>query len=124
MVGRIMEAGYAYSESAVLLCNTWDLVVLEGSGDVSLGHRQLGANDWRPKGRSNEAGSAGKTQSTYCIFWFLRLKIFGAPSVLRPIFYLKKFFVGLNICNYLFLIYASFLEKKTILNSKYIKQKN
>ena len=45
MVGRIMEAGYAHSESAVLLCNTWDLVVLEGSGNVSLGHRQLGAND-------------------------------------------------------------------------------
>ncbi|CAG8761175.1 20726_t:CDS:2, partial [Rhizophagus irregularis] len=42
--GRIMEAGYAHSESAVLLCNTWDLVVSEGSGDVSLGHRQLGAN--------------------------------------------------------------------------------
>ncbi|CAB5372711.1 unnamed protein product [Rhizophagus irregularis] len=44
MVGRIMEAGYAHSESTVLLCNTWDLVVSEGSGDVSLGHRQLGAN--------------------------------------------------------------------------------
>jgi len=36
MVGRIMEAGYAHSESAVLLCNTWNLVVSEGSGDVSL----------------------------------------------------------------------------------------
>ncbi|POG82293.1 hypothetical protein GLOIN_2v1867400 [Rhizophagus irregularis DAOM 181602=DAOM 197198] len=36
MVGRIMEAGYAHSERAVLLCNTWDLVVSEGSGDVSL----------------------------------------------------------------------------------------
>ena len=31
-----MEAGYAHSESAVLLCNTWDLVVSEGSGDASL----------------------------------------------------------------------------------------
>jgi hypothetical protein len=31
-----MEARYAHSESAVLLCNTWDLVVSEGSGDVSL----------------------------------------------------------------------------------------
>ena len=31
-----MEAGYAYSKSAVLLCNIWDLVVPEGSGDVSL----------------------------------------------------------------------------------------
>ena len=29
-----MEAGYAHSESAVLLCNTWDLVVSEGSGDA------------------------------------------------------------------------------------------
>ena len=31
MVG---EAGYAHSESAVLLCNIWDLVVSEGSGDA------------------------------------------------------------------------------------------
>ena len=31
-----METGYAHSESAVLLCNTWDLVVSEGSGDVLL----------------------------------------------------------------------------------------
>ena len=68
MVGRIMEAGYAHSESAVLLCNTWDLVVLEGSGDVSLGHRQLGANGWRPKGHSNEVDPAGWAQPTYCIF--------------------------------------------------------
>ena len=30
----IVEAGYAHSESAVLLCNTWDLVVSEGSGDA------------------------------------------------------------------------------------------
>ena len=30
----IMEAGYAHSESVVLLYNTWDLVVLEGSGDA------------------------------------------------------------------------------------------
>jgi hypothetical protein len=36
MVGHIIEAGYAHSESAVLLCNTWDLMVSEGSGDVSL----------------------------------------------------------------------------------------
>lgn len=34
MIGRVMEAGYAYSESAVLLCNSWDLVVSEGSGDA------------------------------------------------------------------------------------------
>jgi hypothetical protein len=31
--GRV--SGYAHSESAVLLCNTWDLVASEGSGDVS-----------------------------------------------------------------------------------------
>ena len=31
-----MKAGYAHSESAVLLCNIWDLVVPEGSGDASL----------------------------------------------------------------------------------------
>ena len=29
-----MEARYAHSESTVLLCNTWDLVVSEGSGDA------------------------------------------------------------------------------------------
>ena len=34
MIGRVMEAGYAYSESAMLLCNAWDLVVSEGSGDA------------------------------------------------------------------------------------------
>ena len=44
-----MEAGYAHSESAVLLCNTWDLVVSEGSGDVSLviGSWVLMADDLR-----------------------------------------------------------------------------
>jgi hypothetical protein len=36
MVGRIIEAGYVHSKSIVLLCNTWELVVSEGSGDVSL----------------------------------------------------------------------------------------
>ena len=50
MVGRIIEAGYAHSESAMLLlCNTWDLVVSEGSGDVSLviGSWMLMADDLR-----------------------------------------------------------------------------
>ena len=44
-----MEAGYAHSESAVLLCNTWDLVVSEGSGDVLLviGSWVLMTNDLR-----------------------------------------------------------------------------
>ena len=44
-----MEAGYAHSESAVLLCNTWDLVASEGSGDVSLviGSWVLMADDLR-----------------------------------------------------------------------------
>jgi hypothetical protein len=44
-----MEAGYAHSESAVLLCNTWDLVVSEGSGDASLviGSWVLMADDLR-----------------------------------------------------------------------------
>ncbi|RGB24390.1 hypothetical protein C1646_726240 [Rhizophagus diaphanus] len=46
MIGCIMEAGYAHSESAMFLCNTWDLVVLEGSGDVSLDHRLM-ADDLR-----------------------------------------------------------------------------
>ena len=30
----IVKAGYAHSESAELLCNTWDLVISEGSGDA------------------------------------------------------------------------------------------
>ena len=29
-----MKAEYAHSESAVLLCNTWDLVVSKGSSDA------------------------------------------------------------------------------------------
>ena len=42
--------GYAHSESAVLLCNTWDLVVSEGSGDASLviGSWVLMIDDLRP----------------------------------------------------------------------------
>lgn len=44
-----MEAGHAHSENAVLLCNTWELVVSEGSGDVSLviGSWVLMADDLR-----------------------------------------------------------------------------
>ncbi|CAG8716704.1 10523_t:CDS:2 [Rhizophagus irregularis] len=44
-----MEAGYAHSKSAMLLCNTWDLVVSEGSGNVLLviGSWVLMADDLR-----------------------------------------------------------------------------
>jgi hypothetical protein len=36
MAGRIIEAGYAYSKSAILLYNIWDFVILKGSSDASL----------------------------------------------------------------------------------------
>ncbi|PKB94549.1 hypothetical protein RhiirA5_438515 [Rhizophagus irregularis] len=62
-----MEAGYAHSESAVLLCNTWDLVVSEGSGDT-------------PPEELNPL----------IAFLILKVENLGNLSVLRPIFILTK----------------------------------
>ncbi|CAB5202659.1 unnamed protein product [Rhizophagus irregularis] len=50
-----MEAGYAHSESAVLLCNTWDLVVSEGSGDAD--HQRTYREQKRRIEKENTASS-------------------------------------------------------------------